>query len=509
MNRSSSTCLAAAVAIALSQGASAGTDVFFNPLTHSASVASPNHVNELNSPWVVPAGISQENLMSMNEVEADVTQSVLRVPAGTSSAMFDMIAYDPSGKFLFIPHETPFGAGLSRYDIDNDETTVIFAGDELGSVGDWSSDYAAFDPARWTPNGTVLLGEEWSGEGRAIEILNPMTNPQEIQYRELESIANVAHEGIAFSKQYDDVIYYVDEWRSGAVYKFVMKTPGDYTAGQTFVLAVDAYNGDPADYYSDPSNVNEPRTGAATWVPLTDVDGNPLTQTSPFRNGPTNDPRSNNDTRGGRVAADEAGATPYGRPEDMEIGTLANGNEVIYFTATSETSLYGVEITGESKAFVRLFASADTAKNVGFAPTTGVLNSPDNLAQDALGNIYVIEDAPNSSDVGGDIWFVRDTDNNGVAESLDHMMSLQVDGAEATGMIFNPVEPTQFVVSVQHPDSTDLVNVPDGFGDAVWSFDVTNVVAPPCAKNGKRAGGVKTCSDAEDSNFVKKLASAE
>ena len=149
-------------------------------------------------------------------------------------------------------------------------------------------------------------------------------------------------------------------------------------------------------------------------------------------------------------------------------------------------------------------------KNAGFAPTTGHLTSPDNLAQDALGNIYVIEDAPNGSNVGGDVWFARDTDNDGVSESLDHFMSIQVDGSEATGMIFNPTNPTQFVIAVQHPDSTELANVPDGFGDAVWQFDLTNVVPPICDKqkyankpyHSKHRVYENTCSNMDDFNFV-------
>jgi secreted PhoX family phosphatase len=159
-------------------------------------------------------------------------------------------------------------------------------------------------------------------------------------------------------------------------------------------------------------------------------------------------------------------------------------------------------------------SEADTPKNLDFPATTAVLNSPDNLAQDALGNIYIIEDAPNRSDVGGDIWFIRDVNGDGVAESLDHFLSLQVDGAESTGMIFNPAKPTQFVVAVQHPDSTNLTNVPDGFGDALWLFDIAGVVAPSCADkddddhhhHGKRS--VKTCSNSNDANFVKKLKKA-
>jgi secreted PhoX family phosphatase len=262
-----------------------------------------------------------------------------------------------------------------------------------------------------------------------------------------------------------------------------MKTPGDYTVGQTFVLVVDdfvANGGTPEDYYNEGNNLLI-RTGMATWVPITDADGNYTTSIDPFRNGPTNDPRTEDDTRGGRPAADEVNGTPYGRPEDGEVGVL-NGNEVFYFTATSENSVYAVEMLEDNKANVKLFATGNedfgaTPTNLGHAPTTGVLNSPDNLAQDALGNIYIIEDAPNGSETGGDIWLARDADNDGVAESLDHFLSIRVDNSEATGMIFNPAKPTEFVVAVQHPESTNLGNPGEsgGYGDAVWKFKLDNI----------------------------------
>jgi len=59
-----------------------------------------------------------------------------------------------------------------------------------------------------------------------------------------------------------------------------------------------------------------------------------------------------------------------------------------------------------------------------------------------------------------------------VAESIDHFLSLRVGGSEATGMIFNPTNPYEFVVAVQHPASTDLDQVPAGLGDSIWSFDL-------------------------------------
>ncbi len=128
--------------------------------------------------------------MSLKEVEADTAQSIQRVdyPAGPGIAsMFDMLAYDPSGRYLFIPHETPIGAGLSRYDTTEDRTDLLFAGDAEAGVTDicgpdaaanacpaWDFDFGAFDPARWTPNGTVFLGEEWADLGRVVEVMIPL-----------------------------------------------------------------------------------------------------------------------------------------------------------------------------------------------------------------------------------------------------------------------------------------------------------------------------------------------
>lgn len=476
--------LAVGCVLAAQVPANAGTDVWFTPLVQSAPVVAPNALEELSSPWVTPAGISQNNWVSMAEVENAVLspgQSIVRVPGQlTSASMFDMLACNPQGTHLFIPHETPIGAGCSRFEIETRKCEVLFKGDQQGATGNWNNDFGAFDPCRWTPNNTLFLAEEWAGLGRVVEVLNPMAPVAQIQRRVLNSIANVSHEGINFSVRYRDTIYYIDEWNSGSIYKFVMKRPGDYTVGQTFVLRVNNFlssGGVAAANYNEQAQGVQ-REGAATWVPISDANGRPLQGvTNPFRDGPTNDPRTNSNTMGGRPAADDVGGTPYGRPEDMIVSRLANGNEVLYVAITSEAKVIAIEILhGTQNAVVRtLVDEANTPKNRGFAPTTGVLNSPDNLAIDAAGNIYVIEDAPNSSTVGGDIWFVRDVNNDGRAESLDHFISIRVNGSEATGMIFNPAVPTEFHVCVQHPSSTDLAVVPNGLGDAVWTFDLAGI----------------------------------
>jgi hypothetical protein len=470
-----------------SPAAMAGTDVWFTPLTESAPVVAANALEELASPWVTPEGIHQKNIISLREVEDQVLspgQSIVRVPGqGTSASMFDMLSFDPTGNYLFIPHETPIGAGCTRVSLYDNHAEIIFAGDQKGAIDDWSNDYGAFDPSRWTPNNTLLLAEEWAGHGRVIEILNPLAPADQIEHRELNSIANVSHEGINFSQKFDDTIYFIDENNSGSIYKFVMSTPGDYTKGQTFVLSVDAFlssGGNPAANYNSGANATATRTGTATWLPLTDEDGVPLPGISdPFVNGPVGSA-----SLAGRKAADDAGGTPFGRPEDMSVSRLSNGREVLFIAVTSENAVISIEIlekkTGATakptgKAVVRVMADNSTPKNLGFAPTTGTINSPDNISLDAQGNVYVIEDAPNGSATGGDIWFFRDKNSDGVAESVDHFMSIRVNGCEATGMIFNPANPLEFVAVSMHPTSTDLAVIPDGLGDSVWMFNLANI----------------------------------
>lgn len=59
MNDFTKKAVVRAILVTGTQSASAGTDVFFNPLIQSAAVAQvANHINELNSPWQVPAGDS-------------------------------------------------------------------------------------------------------------------------------------------------------------------------------------------------------------------------------------------------------------------------------------------------------------------------------------------------------------------------------------------------------------------------------------------------------------------
>ncbi len=603
MQKITKCAVASAVALAVSSSLHAGTAPYFIPLTSSQLIDYPDGnkvcndgincvsqtiLSERTGPYKLPLGATQSNVLNMEDVENTVGESIVRVDNGQNSSMFDMLAYDPTGDYIFIPHETTQGAGLSRHKVSTGVTEVLFKGDETRNYvsGD---DYGAFDPARWTPNETVIVAEEWAGTGRMVEVCNPLgaapTDPNAPaltegdcqvagnDYSILEQMPLVSQEGIQFSEvpaKFNDIIYFVDEDRSGSIYKTDLKTPGDYEAGgATYVLSVDTFissGGEPEKRWDRDGNVTADRTGACTWVQITDENGDPLPGIQdprvPALNGGTGD--------AGLVAADDVNGTPYGRPEDTTTTTLANGNEAIMFAATSENAIYTIEeltpVNSSNGGTCNIFVMAKgansvdataTPNNVGFPSTSAVMNAPDNLAIDSLGNIYAIEDGPNNgpgssipSDSnaqvgsgGGDVWFLRDTDNDGVAESIDHFISMGVSGAESTGMIFNPVDPTKFIIAVQHPRSTvisdwdndlttdddlgsqyessspsgDGERSSDGFGDAIWEIDLTQIAPPECV--GPRSAWmtfnpatnrwVRACSSQRDYNADEQLVESE
>ena len=99
---------------------------------------------------------------------------------------------------------------------------------------------------------------------------------------------------------------------------------------------------------------------------------------------------------------------------------------------------------------VKIFVSRNTLDKATGVPVGTSLANPDNLAIDAAGNIYIVEDQPAGM---ADIWFARDADNDGVADSVARWASLSTIGAEATGLYFDKFDDNVAYVNVQHPDS--------------------------------------------------------
>ncbi|MEZ6061141.1 MAG: choice-of-anchor I family protein [Planctomycetaceae bacterium] len=145
----------------------------FGPLQESAPIS--DLTDEDTGSFVVPAGWTAVKLTSLKDIESDGSQSTVRVSSlNDVGSMWDMSAFSPDGRYIFIPHETQYGAGVSRFDTTTGLTVRMFQGDGNGASGDFSNDFGALDPAIWNPwTGNLVVAEEWSGLGRLFEIEDP------------------------------------------------------------------------------------------------------------------------------------------------------------------------------------------------------------------------------------------------------------------------------------------------------------------------------------------------
>lgn len=358
------------------------------------------------------------------------------------SGAWDMIAPNATGvdagRYLFSVFETS-QAGIHRTDLQTGTTNTIWASPAASPA---LNSHVAFDASRWTPWGTYLTAEEsWRGStgtnsvyGRLFELTNPLADLGSTNLVHRNIIPRVSHEGLAFDK--DNSLYYIDELNGGSIYKYVSATPNNgatyFDAGVNYVLQV-----------GDGTTPNA--TGAYNWVAFTDNTGAALSgginYTDP--NGVT--------SADGRFTTNLSAfkGTDYQRPEDLEIQTLANGNQILYVAATTTNDVFSLNLSTNT---ISRFLSRSTIDEATGLPVGNALTSPDNLAIDARGNIYVIEDQP-----GGlaDIWFGRDANRDGVAESMARWASMSTLGAEPTGLYFDMFNSRRAFVNVQHPTSGD------------------------------------------------------
>ncbi|MDO9221056.1 MAG: DUF839 domain-containing protein, partial [Thiobacillus sp.] len=219
-------------------------------------------------PESAPFVLSSPHFSQINIATRDVTQAN-RFDSGN----WDMHTLNETGpdagRYLFTVYETS-QAGIQRTDLRTMQTTTIWHSPAVSPALD---SHKSFDASRWTPWGTFLTAEEsWSDPaavptshyGRLFEVTNPLAAPADIVIKHRDVLPRVSHEGLAFDKQNN--LYFIDERNDSHIFKFTSANPqadnGDdfFAAGQTFVLRV----GD---------GTVEEATGAATWIPLTDMNG--------------------------------------------------------------------------------------------------------------------------------------------------------------------------------------------------------------------------------------------
>jgi len=390
-------------------------------------------------PESAPYRVGSPSLSQMTIVARDPAQAK-RFDSGDYDMHTANETGPDAGRYLFTVFETG-QAGIQRTDLRTMQTTTIWSSPAAAPA---LNSHVAFDASRWTPWGSFLTAEEsWNDPGqpvsiygRLFEVTNPLAAPADIRMVHRSVIPRVSHEGLAFDK--DRNLYFIDERNGSFIFKYVPANPsatnGDhyFAAGQTFVLRV----GD---------GLTKEATGQATWVPLTNFNGAPLPGAVVV-----------SDANG--VSGIDGRATPrlaafrgtgFDRPEDMEIKTYGDsGRQVLFVATTTNHKVFAIDL---SRNTVSLFVSRDTIDMATGQPVgAAAFSNPDNLAIDADGNIYVVEDQPGGVE---DIWFTVDRNGDGVAEAMGKWASLSTVGAESTGLYFDRFRPDLAYVNVQHPDS--------------------------------------------------------
>ncbi len=371
---------------------------------------------------------------------------------------WDMITLNETGhdkgRYLFTVFESD-QSGVQRHDLVTGKTETIWMSPEFEA-------HVSFDPSFWTPWGTFVTAEEdWCTSetgctsnihGRLFELRNPLDAPGITEPLTPESndfadfvhqnvIPRTAHEGIQWDKAGN--MYFIDELNGGNLYKYV--TAADFAkvkngqedyfaAGQTFVLRV-----------GDGNTPNA--TGSYVWVPITDENGDPLPGALTIT-----DPNSvtSVDARNTTNLTAFKG-TDYQRPEDMQIQTL-QGREYLYVTTTTTNQVYRLDLRNQK---ISVFADRNTIDLATGVAVGSALANVDNLAVDADGNIYIVEDFAGGE--GDDIWLPKDLNNDGdltdPGEGLGRWASNGTLGSEFTGLYFDPFNKRRAWVNIQHPDS--------------------------------------------------------
>jgi secreted PhoX family phosphatase len=387
-----------------------------------------------------------------------------------NSGAWDMITVNETGphkgRFLFSVFETG-QSGVQRHDLLSGQTDTIWQSPSPGA-------HVSFDACYWTPWGTVITAEEsWqtaaggstSPYGRLFELRNPLDAPGILE--PLSALSNlnadlvhqnviprVSHEGIQFDKR--GRMYFIDELNGGSIYRYtpaatlrdVRRGSADYfAAGQTFVLRV-----------GDGNTPNA--TGAYTWVPITDAtgDGLPGALVITDTNGTTSvDGRNTTDLPLFK-------GTDYQRPEDLQIREI-RGREYLFVATTTTNEVYRLDL---SRGVITVYASRATTDLATGLAVGAALASPDNLAVDHEGNLYIVEDR--NGGVDDDIWFARDRNRDGdlndAGEGLARWASNGTPGSEFTGLYFDPRDRRRAWVNIQHPasgnDRTIEITIPRG-----------------------------------------------
>lgn len=303
---------------------------------------------------------------------------------------------------------------------------------------------AAFCSGTVTPKNTIMVCEEvapagdlngdgYDDLGWIIEI-DPATRTVINQdaaggVDKLWAMGRQAHENVAIKSDQSVAYWGGDDITNGFIYKFIPTAPGNFSSGTLYVLETTG------------------ALGTGTWKQIANT---------------TKTERNNT-----IAASTAAGAYNFQRIEDVEIGPDGK----IYFASTATGRVYRFTDGGTTVSDLGVFVESTTYDVDGSGPFAPVkFEWPDNLAFDADGNLWVLQD-------GGDnhIWVVAPAHTT--AAPAIKVFGNTPFGSEPTGITFSPDHKFMFI-SLQHPNASNTIGQTDAAGDnVIFNTHTTLVIA--------------------------------
>lgn len=405
----------------------------FEPLPTSAACTSGG--DEVQ-PFLLPAGYHQVVFEREEEPRfpSNPDMNTVNETGASQAGRFFGVSGAHVGRFLYRTHEIGSNSAVTVTDM---ETIGRPGGPDTRTLAR-RADWERFDGIRWTDWGTILAAEERQtamfrdpevpqAVGGLVYEIDPETGTSQVR----PAIGSRSHEGMDFDSEGN--LYGISEERpetnGGYIYKFTPDRPRDLSSGQLYALKIVAPTGD--------------RTGEAVWVPLdraaVQVDSD--------------------------VAATAAGATGYGRPEDVDLGRNRNGKPTLYVAITLENRVLAIDLRepGGGPEHTTAFVTDYVRAGVN-APADG-FERPDNLDFDPAGNLYITEDlgAAMRPGRGNDIWVATpDEGSDEMAEATLRFASVKDCNGEPTGIYFDERNhfgehgPTLYVNVMRAPGRQDL-----------------------------------------------------
>lgn len=402
---------------------------------------------------VVPASQNASfHLPSTHKFQV-LVQSGNTIPNGTGNvpAMLDFAGYVPvngsSRQGILCVNSEFLPGGVMVLDIVYDSASsrwnvtgganVSFSGVGGGTVTNCGGNI--------TPWGTMVTCEEndlaldlnfdgYQDYGWNIEI-DPVTktvkdvdgdnNPDK-----LWAMGRMKHENVAFLSDSVTVYQGEDNSSSGILFKFIATQKANLSNGTLFALSVDGNTG--------------------TWISI------PNTSKAERNNAISN--------------ADFSGATLFNRIEDVEVGPDGK----IYFVSTTQGRVFRFKDDGATVSeFETWVFGGDYTVNTPEGPKTVTFGSPDNLAFDNQGNLWVCQDGGGAN--GNYIWMIEPSHTP--TNPKVHLFARTPAGSEPTGIFFTP-DGKFMIVNIQHPDGGNNVMQPDITGNNFkFNADATLIIA--------------------------------